>query len=143
MKHTTGHIQKMYEKYLDILHTEMREFGCEPTELRHLIGRLGEFYCALHVQGYLAHETNQHGFDVISSDGRKISVKTTAQISGFVSINPKTLSKVDDLMVLQFIDGELHLLYFGPVEKASLACRKWGNKLELDLTKAKKLNHAA
>src|SRR3546814_11525292 len=58
------------------------EFGVKPTEVRHLIGRLGEFHCALQVGGNLAHMANQHGFDVVCSNDRRISVKTTAQVSG-------------------------------------------------------------
>ena len=61
----------MYEKYMDIIKLEVEQFGCKPTEVRHLIGRLGEFFCALQVNGKLAHEANQHGFDVISESGSK------------------------------------------------------------------------
>ena len=34
----------MYEKYMDIVKLEVEQFGCKPTEVRHLIGRLGEFF---------------------------------------------------------------------------------------------------
>ncbi|WP_058361165.1 DUF6998 domain-containing protein [Xanthomonas translucens] len=75
---TTGRIQQLYDKYLELVRLETEEFGVKPTELRHLIGRLGEFYCALQASGTLAHFANQHGFDVVCGNGRRISVKTTA-----------------------------------------------------------------
>lgn len=73
-----------------ILALEVKAFGCEPTETRHLIGRLSEIYCARHVGGKLARRVNQAGFDAIGADGRRISVKTTAQKRGFVSFNERT-----------------------------------------------------
>ena len=94
-----------------MLKLEVDEFGCKPTETRHLIGRLGEFKCALQTKGELARKANQHGFDVVSSTGKRISVKTTAQKTGFVSINKNTLSKVDELMVIQYDKGEFKILY--------------------------------
>jgi len=132
---------QIYKKYYEILEFERNELGCKTTELRHLIGRLGEFYCAIHTNGELAHTTNQHGFDVISKKGERISVKSTAQKTGFVSLNKKTLDKFDKLMVLQFIDTEFKILYFGPFEKVESLCRTWKpnpNKYELDLVKLKK-----
>ncbi len=76
-------VTKLYEEYFDILKFEMATLNCKATELRHLIGRLGEFFCVLQTGGELARQTNQHGFDVLNN-GRRISVKTTAQISGFI-----------------------------------------------------------
>ena len=76
---TADRIQQLYDKYLELIRLEIVEFGVKPTEVRHLIGRLGEFHCALQVGGTLAHLANQHGFDVICRNGRRISVKTTAQ----------------------------------------------------------------
>jgi hypothetical protein len=84
------------DKYLKLIKLEIEEFGVKPTEIRHLIGRLGEFERALIVDGELSHRANQHGFDVISKDGRKISVKITAQMSGCVAISEKTLHFADD-----------------------------------------------
>ncbi len=54
-------IKRLYDKYLEIVLLETQELGCKPTEIRHLLGRLGEFYCALQVEGTLAHQPNQHG----------------------------------------------------------------------------------
>ena len=136
---TKTQIEVLYQKYLDIIKLEIIELGCAATEVRHVIGRLGEFYCAIETNGTLAKEVNQHGFDVISGDGRKISVKTTAQTIGFVAINKKTLNKVDDLMILQYINNELQIIYFGTIEDATKDCRTWRETFELDISRAKKM----
>ncbi len=138
---TTARIQHLYNQYLELVLLETDEFGVKPTEVRHLIGRLGEFYCALQVKGTLTHLANQHGFDVVCNKGRRISVKTTAQISGFVSIGKSTISQVDDLMLVQYLDGQLSTIYYGPVGAAVEVCRYYGpsGKHELDIAKARKL----
>ncbi len=138
---TRDQIKTLYKKYLDLIHLETREFGVKPTEVRHLIGRLGEFYCALETNGTLAHTANQHGFDVVSSSGRRISVKTTAQKTGFVAITASTLEKVDDVMILQFKESCLNIIYFGDISKAVNAARFYEHvgKYELDISKARKL----
>jgi len=110
-------IQNLYEEYMGILELEVNVFGLKPTEVRHLIGRIGEFKCALITNGSLTHEVNQHGFDVIAED-KKVSVKTTAQKSGFVSINKNTLGKADDLMILQYDRNEFKVIYYGGIETA-------------------------
>lgn len=134
-------IKILYDKYLDLIDLEIREFGVKPTEVRHLIGRLGEFFCALETNGTLAHTANQHGFDVVSSAGRRISVKTTAQITGFIPISASTLDKADDVMILQFFEGTLNIVYYGEISKATEAARFYENvgKYELDISKARKL----
>lgn len=132
-------IQRLYEDYMQLLELEVKIFDCQPTETRHLIGRLGEFKSALLTKGTLAREVNQHGFDVIGSSGRRISVKTTAQKSGFVSINQNTLDKVDDLIILQYHDGEFKIIYYGTIREAVTVARTWENTYELSLSKAKKL----
>jgi hypothetical protein len=133
-------IKVMYEKYMAIVRLEVEDLGCKPTEVRHLIGRLGEFFCALHVEGKLAHEANQHGFDVISKNDKRISVKTTAQKSGFVSINQNTADLVDDLMVIQFSNSKLNIIFYGPIQDAISVSRIWEGKFEFDISKAKKLS---
>lgn len=138
---TADRIQQLYDKYLELIQLEIVEFGVKPTEVRHLIGRLGEFHCALQVGGTLAHFANQHGFDVICRNGRRISVKTTAQTTGFVPISKTTIDKVDDLMIIQYRDGELSIIYYGPVGPAAAAARYYdpvGN-YELDISKARRL----
>ncbi|RXJ85295.1 hypothetical protein CRU87_10775, partial [Aliarcobacter trophiarum LMG 25534] len=47
-------LEQLYNKYLEILNFEIKYFNHKPTELRHLIGRLGEFYCAIKTNGTLA-----------------------------------------------------------------------------------------
>lgn len=138
---TAAQVQQLYDKYLELIQLEIIEFGVKPTEVRHLIGRLGEFYCALRVGGTLAHVANQHGFDVICSKGRRISVKTTAQITGFVPIGKATLDKADDLMVIQYREGMLSTVYYGPIEHATKAARYYDHigKYELDIAKARRL----
>lgn len=130
----------LFNLYLGVTIFELEELGCKPTELRHLIGRMGELYCAMHVDGELAKTVNQHGFDVQAPDGRKISVKTTAQTKNFVTINTNTAGLVDDLMLLQFENEEMKILYYGPISVAIENSRKGtGPSVELDLNKAKKI----
>ena len=138
---TTEQIRVLYDKYFELIKLEVEIFGVKPTEVRHLIGRLGEFYCALEVGGTLAHTPNQHGFDVVCKNGRRISVKTTAQKTGFVPISSKTVHVVDDLMIIQYLDGKLSTVYYGSVKTAVEAARFYeqvGN-FELDIAKARKL----
>ncbi|WP_374355648.1 hypothetical protein [Chitinimonas sp.] len=132
-------LQSLYEKYLDLVRFEISEFSVKPTEVRHLIGRLGEFFCAIVLDGVLASTPNQHGFDVVCKKGRKVSVKTTAQKSGFVAIGGNTLSLVDDLMIIQFIDDSLRIVYYGPIELAVAKARYYDDikKYELDISAAR------
>lgn len=135
---TKEQIELLYLKYLDVIKWEINDLGCNPTEVRHLIGRLGEFHCAIVTDGSLAKETNQHGFDVISSEGRRISVKTTAQTVGFVAFNKKTFLMVDEIMVLQYTTEGLVQIYFGDVDTIRPFCRTWKETFELDISKLKK-----
>lgn len=138
---TTERIQQLHDKYLELIRLEIAEFGVKPTEVRHLVGRLGEFHCALQVDGTLAHLANQHGFDVVCREGRRISVKTTAQSTGFVPIGKSTIDKVDDLMIIQYREGELSTVYYGPIAPAIAAARYYepDGKYELDISKARRL----
>jgi len=52
-------------------------WGVPATELRHLSGHIGKLYAALITNGQMATSVNQHGYDVVSADGERISVKTT------------------------------------------------------------------
>lgn len=82
-----------------------------PTELRHLIGRIGELYAALITNGQMATEVNQKGYDVVSGDGERISVKTTAMMggSGQISFNPNTLEQVDRIIILRVNTDEMQI----------------------------------
>lgn len=134
-----GQIEKLYEEYLSLLKLEVDIFGCKATETRHLIGRIGEFKSALETQGTLAKRVNQSGFDVISHEGRKISVKTTAQKTGFVSFNKKTSHLVDDLMVIQFKDGDFTVVFHDSIDVAISHSRIYKDRYEFDISKAKAL----
>src|SRR5699024_12319104 len=94
----------------------MHVLGCEPTELRHLIGRLGEFFCVIHTNGALARVTNHHGYDVISN-GRRISVKSTAQENGFISINKNIFDQFDDFFVVQYTKDDFQILFYRPKQE--------------------------
>lgn len=108
-------ISRLYEEYLKIFDLEVKDLGCKPTEVRHLMGRIGEFKIALHTKGRLAKNVNQHGFDVITTDGRKISVKATAQKRNqFFSINKKTTNKIDQIALVLYEDNEFNV--YGPVD---------------------------
>ena len=87
------------------------EWDVPPTELRHLSGRIGELYSALITNGQMATEVNQKGYDVVSSTGERISVKTTAQMgsAGAISFNPSTLDKVDRIMILRINTEEMQI----------------------------------
>lgn len=73
------------------------------TELRHLCGRIGELYVAMITNGRMATDVNQRGYDVVSAEGERISVKTTATSvgGGHVSFNPRSLAEVDRVIVLR------------------------------------------
>lgn len=129
-------LEYLYAEYMGLLKKEVDVFGCKPTEVRHLIGRVGEFRCALITNGRLAREVNQHGFDVVSEEGRRISVKTTAQAKGFVSINKSTCHRAEDLMVLRYINEVLEVVYYGPMEAATASSRLYDGRYELELSKA-------
>jgi len=59
------------------------KWGVKPTELRQLVGRIGELYTAILKNGQMALKTNQNGYDVVSELSEKISVKTTAIKSNY------------------------------------------------------------
>lgn len=117
------------------------EFGLKPSQQTAVIGKLGEIECCLLVHGAFPENSCQKGYDVISSTGRKISVKCTGQKTGFINVNPDNMHLVDDLMVLQYVDGALGVLYHDAIDKIVPLCRthpKTGN-LEFDISKMKRL----
>lgn len=81
-------------------------WGVAPAELNHLTGRIGELYAAMITRGQMALESKQRGYDVISAENERISVKTITS-SNHVSFNPSTFSLVDRVMVLRVnVDDE-------------------------------------
>lgn len=125
---TVSPIGILHAQYEAILTMELHLVGAAATELRHLIGRLGEFKCALAVGGALAPTTNERGYDVIGADGRKISVKTTAQRSGFIGIRASTSILADDIMVIQYQDGTFTTILHRPMAEVIPHCRVWKGK---------------
>lgn len=75
-------------------------WGVAPAELNHLTGRIGELYAAMITRGQMALDSKQRGYDVISAENERISVKTITS-SNHVSFNPSTFSLVDRVMVLR------------------------------------------
>ncbi|MDV6378160.1 hypothetical protein ORD22_07845 [Sporosarcina sp. GW1-11] len=133
-------IKRLYEEYIRVLRYELQVLQCQPTELRHLIGRIGELLCAMVTGGHLARETNQHGFDVVSQ-GRKISVKTSAQqLSGFISFNRNTFETFDDVFIVQYREDDFHIIYYGSKDLIKKIARTYKNIYEVDIEKVKKLS---
>lgn len=75
-------------------------WGVAPAELNHLTGRIGELYAAMITRGQMALETNQRGYDVVSADNERISVKTITSTVN-VAFNPATFDQVDRVIVLR------------------------------------------
>lgn len=106
---------------LAILQQEVETFGVSATETRHLVGRIGELYTCVITNGQMAPNTNERGYDVVSSTGERISVKTTAttKASGGALFNLKTLHLVDRIMIMRINeDLEIEVLLDAPTEKA-------------------------
>ena len=85
-------------------------WGVAPAELSHLTGRVGELYAAMVTGGQIAIATNQQGYDVISAENERISVKTVTT-SAHVSFNAATFELVDQVIVLRINveDGEVSI----------------------------------
>ncbi|EWG99860.1 DUF6998 domain-containing protein [Halomonas sp. BC04] len=86
-------------------------WGVPATELRHLCGRIGELYAALITNGQMATEVNQQGYDVVSGEGERISVKTTATMgpAGHVTFNANSLEYVDRVIILRINTDEMQI----------------------------------
>lgn len=97
-------------------------WGVPATELRHLCGRIGELYVAMITNGQMATEVNQRGYDVVSSAGERISVKTTAMAgsAGHISFNANSLELADRVIVLRVNTEEMQVetLLDAPVSEA-------------------------
>ena len=113
-------------------------WGVPPTELRHLCGRIGELYAALITNGQMATDVNQKGYDVVSAEGERISVKTTATMGGggHVAFNPNSLASVDRVIVLRINTEEMQietLLNVSKAEALNLMAPDGGGKRNLSL----------
>lgn len=80
-------------------------WGAPISELRHLTGRIGELYTAMVKRGQMALSVNQVGYDVVSAEGERISVKTFTT-STKITFNPSTLHHADRVMILQIVLDE-------------------------------------
>jgi hypothetical protein len=108
-------------------------WGVKPADLNHLTGRIGELYAAMITRGQMALDTNQWGYDVVSAEGEKISVKTVTS-SSHVLFNPVTLSSVDRIIVLRInVDEDsgisIEELLDAPLAEAKLKFVDTGDKL--------------
>ncbi|WP_240768781.1 hypothetical protein [Paracoccus liaowanqingii] len=65
-------------------------WGAPVAELRHLTGRIDELYAAMITRGQMALSVNQVGYDVVSAEGERISVKTFTS-STRINFNMTTL----------------------------------------------------
>ncbi|AQQ52259.1 DUF6998 domain-containing protein [Planococcus lenghuensis] len=115
-------------------------WGADPRELRHLIGRMGELYVAMYTNGNMAGAVNERGYDVVTKDNERISVKTTARTgsSGFVAFNPNTLHLADRIIILRFNEEEMELeiLLDEPIEAAKkLMTERPDGKLSIAMSK--------
>ncbi|MDN5710452.1 MAG: hypothetical protein L0G95_13495 [Planococcus sp. (in: firmicutes)] len=115
-------------------------WGADPRELRHLIGRMGELYVAMYTNGNMADSVNERGYDVVTKDNERISVKTTARIgsTGFVAFNPNTLELADRVIILRFNqeEMELEILLDAPIDEAKrLMTERPDGKLSIAMSK--------
>ena len=113
-------------------------WGVKEAELRHLTGRIGELYAAMITRGQMALETNQRGYDVVSADNERISVKTVTSTST-VRFKLSTIDQVDRVMVLRLnVDPEdgvsIEALLDSSIEEATLRYRDNGGDLIYSIT---------
>ena len=75
-------------------------WGVPAQELRALTGRIGELYAAMITRGQMALAPNQRGYDVVSAEGERISVKTITT-STHVNFSATTFDEVDRVIILR------------------------------------------
>lgn len=97
-------------------------WGVKEAELRHLTGRIGELYAAMITRGQMALDTNQRGYDVVSLQNERISVKTVTS-SSHVTFKESTIHFVDRVMVLRLnVDRDdgvsIESIFDAPVDDA-------------------------
>lgn len=108
-------------KLLDWLEQE-NSWGTNRGELRFIVGRIGELYAAIMTNGEMAVETNQAGYDVISENGERISVKATTsqEPAHHFNFNSSTLEKVDRVIII-YVDVEeieVQIIYDETIDEA-------------------------
>ncbi|MFV5504014.1 MULTISPECIES: DUF6998 domain-containing protein [unclassified Acinetobacter] len=109
-------------------------WGMPIAELRHLTGRIGELYVAMMTLGQLADSVNQRGYDVVSSTGQRISVKTVTTAS-HVDFNLKTIELVDRIIVLRINPEDLciEVVYDLNIEQFQAKSREYKGKYILGI----------
>ncbi|MFP8782591.1 DUF6998 domain-containing protein [Planococcus plakortidis] len=105
-----------------------------------MIGRMGELYVAMYTNGNMADAVNERGYDVVTKDNERISVKTTARIgsTGFVAFNPNTVDLADRVIILRFNQEEIELeiLLDAPIDEAKrLMTERPDGKLSIAMSK--------
>jgi len=112
-------------------------WGVAPASLSHLTGRIGELYVAVMTRGQMATKAMQKGYDVVSDDGERISVKTVTS-SGHVTFNKDTLSEVDRVIVLRIsvdeTDPSIEELLDYTVSELPSLCKEYAGKLVLPIS---------
>ncbi|WP_137663859.1 DUF6998 domain-containing protein [Enterococcus hulanensis] len=106
-------------KLLDWLEQE-RDWGTNSGELKFITGRIGEIYTAIMVNGQMAENTNQKGYDVVSEKNERISVKARTKLKGQVNFNSNTLDYVDRVIIV-FVDVEeitVKIIYDASIDEA-------------------------
>ena len=109
-----------------------------PAELRHLTGRIGELYAAMITRGQMALSVNQQGYDVVSAEGHRVSVKTITS-SNHVNFNKSTFLKATHAMILRVnvSEGEASIeeLFRGSVDDLRPLCTTTGSSLHYPIKK--------
>ncbi|MBE1282811.1 MAG: hypothetical protein GJ676_05830 [Rhodobacteraceae bacterium] len=101
------------------------EAGIAPQELRAHTGVIGEAFVADYLGVKLSAENNQHGFDLIDTDGLRVSVKTITTSTG-VDLKESTIGLVDRVVVVWLDTDEdelgVHVVYDASVEQFLQVC---------------------
>ncbi len=121
-------------------------WGANPSELRHLMGRIGELYVAMYTNGNMAENVNERGYDVVTRDNEKISVKTTTRLGsqGHILFNSNTINHVDRVIIIRFNpeEMELEILLDEPIEKVKkIMSKQTDGKLSIAMSKINKSNN--
>lgn len=113
-------------------------WNVSPAELRHLTGRIGELYAAMITRGQMALSVNQHGYDVVSAEGQRISVKTITS-SNHVRFKKSTLREASHVMILRLnvSEGEASIeeLFRGSINELTPLCSDIGSGLHYPINK--------
>ena len=111
----------MYERELD--------WGVAGGELNHLVGRIGELYAAMITRGQMALDTNQKGYDVISDENERISVKTVTTTKS-VPFTESTYHLIDRVIILRIKNDDdsgisIETLHDESAEEIKKKLRNW------------------